>query len=202
MNNGKLKYILIVFILIIYIFFNMNKLDVKKFIDELLFFKVFNSSDEKKQIQDNSKDAKAKEIKKVYFNVSCRNLDFKNINLNETIKKDTLINEKIAPGTKGEFEIILNTNEDLEYEIKFESNNKKPVNLVFYINGNKNEYNSLDELEKKLKGRIKKSKTKNIHINWEWIYEVNKEKDIQDTKDGITIEKYIFKICIKAKQYK
>ena len=67
----------------------------------------------------------------------------------------TLVDEKIAPGTQGDFEIELMSNENMEYEINIESYNRKPDNLVFFIKGNEKEFKNLDELEEKLKRKVK-----------------------------------------------
>ena len=53
----------------------------------------------------------------------------------DTIDKKTLVKEKIAPGTKGHFEIILISNRDINYKVIFENLNEKPQNLVFSIKG-------------------------------------------------------------------
>ena len=75
---------------------------------------------------------------KYVFNVSYKNIDFKNIKLIDTFDEDTLINKKIAPGTYGKFQILLQTNEKTNYQIKFEDENDKPKNLIFRLNEKKN----------------------------------------------------------------
>ena len=80
---------------------------------DIILFKVFNLGkeneintkeiDSKKtqnlnQISTDNMEVKTNEaIPKYYFNVSYKNIDSKNINLTDTINKDTLINKKIAP---------------------------------------------------------------------------------------------------------
>ena len=95
-------------------------------------------------------------------------------------------------GTKGEFEIILETNQKIKYEIKFENKNQKPENLVFKIEGKDKKYKQLKDMENDLKGEIKKDKV--IKIIWEWEYEKNNIQNIQDTKDGTDIKSYNFLI--------
>ncbi len=157
MQKNKIILIVTSLIILIIISFNLKNLSLNNFKDEIIFFKLFglgtNTNEEQvkniKEINTNEK------VKKIIFNVSYKNLDFKNINLNETINKKTLINEKIAPGTQGDFEIELMSNENMEYEINFESYNRKPDNLVFFIKGNEKEFKNLDELEEKLKRKVK-----------------------------------------------
>ena len=40
-------------------------------------------------------------------------MNFKSIDLAETIDKDTLVYEKIAPGTSGSFNILLDSNQEI-----------------------------------------------------------------------------------------
>lgn len=122
------------------------------------------------------------------------NTNFKQIDLEETIKDETLINEKIAPGIKGEFEIIIRTNKDTQYNVKFISKNEKPQNLEFNIKNRKEKVRNLEELEKELTGIIKKNKEEKITIEWEWKYENSKENNIKDTEDAKKIKKYQFEI--------
>lgn len=91
MKKHKRKIILfIITILILSIFlFRSNKNLTNKFQDELLFFKVFSSGDEEKEIN--------QFYQSYIFQVSYKNIDFKNIYLADSIDKKTLINEKIAP---------------------------------------------------------------------------------------------------------
>ena len=110
----------------------------------------------------------------------------------DTINKNTLINEKIAPGTSGGFEILLETNQKINYQIKFRSKNEKPQNLNFQIEGEDRKYNSLEELEQTLKGEIEENKI--ININWKWEYEIGKNENKQDTEDGKKLKQYQFEI--------
>lgn len=102
------------------------------------------------------------------------------IKLNETIDYNTLIREKIAPGTKGEFEIIIKAKQKVTYGIKFENKSQKPKNLKFYQKGKEKKYENLEEMEEELQGRIEEKEQK-IVINWVWEYEGknNKTKKIQ-----------------------
>ena len=92
-----------------------------------------------------------------------------------------MVNEKIKPGVKGKFYIILSSNKNLKYEIQILDKNIKPKNFNFNI--------------KKAKGLILLGEIKKIPIEWEWIYESDENQDIQDTKDGENLRKYEFQIC-------
>lgn len=199
-KNKKIKLGFIIIILsiliIIYSFFNIKN---PRFQDDIIFFKIFNQDKNNNLSTINNKSIKENSTSQYFFNVTYKGIDFKDINLLDTINRKTLINEKIAPGTSGQFDIILNSKEDINYEINFESLNQKPRYLKFNIKGDNREFDTLEELETQLKGSIVKNKTKNIHINWEWKYGDDLTKDIQDTKDGINIQKYNFKIYAYGK---
>ena len=108
--------------------------------------------------------------------------------------------EKIAPGTSGNFSIILKSNKKSEYKVEFESYSKKPVNLKFkaFCDGKviSEEKDSLENLATDLKGILQKNETKIIIVNWYWDYENNQSEnsDKQDTEDSKTISQYRFGI--------
>lgn len=120
--------------------------------------------------------------------------------MSDTIDKKTLVYEKIAPGTSGNFDILLESNQNLKYKIEFYSMNDKPKNLNFKAFNNDRllgEANTLEELSKDLSGFIKKNEKINITIYWYWNFENEDNKeytDIQDTKDSENIKKYQFNI--------
>ena len=110
------------------------------------------------------------------------------INIFTTLKSKKY--KKIAPGSKGSFIIKFNRQPKANFEIKIKEKTSKPQNLVFYIE--KQKFSSLEEMEETLNQNfINKEK---ITIDWEWEYYINEINDIQDTKDGENIEKYIFEI--------
>lgn len=200
--------ILILIIFIIIVISMLIKSKKNSFKDDLIFFKIFNQAQDgnyqKRETQnqlisegiylDNENyNNESENYKQYIMEVSYKNIDLKNINLVETIDNKTLVNEKIAPGTKGEFEILIRSNEKLKYQIKFESQNQKPQNLIFYINGKNQKYSKLEDMEEELNGEII-NKEQKIHINWEWIYDDESKNDMQDTQDGMNIEKYNFDI--------
>lgn len=196
MNKQKRKVILIfIVILVLCIFLFQNKKNFNnRFQDELIFFKLVSSKQENSENELKSKNQVSQANQEYKFHVSYKNTDFKNIYLSNSINRDTLIHEKIAPGTKGEFEIVLESNEKTHYQIKFESKNEKPENLTFKIKGKDRKYQRLEEMEQDLKGEVKENKR--IIIDWEWEYETNEIKNLQDTKDGELIKQYNFTIYV------
>jgi hypothetical protein len=115
-----------------------------------------------------------------------------------------LVYEKIAPGTQGNFSIILSGNKTSKYSIEFRSLNEKPKNLKFsaFSDGNvvSAEKNSLEELAKDLVGKIEKNQTKIIIINWYWDYENTENENIQDTEDCRKINQYQFDIYTQGEE--
>ena len=87
---------IILCILIIFLFLT-KKNQNSQFQEELIFFKLFSSGSEESQNTLLSKN-QIQQLNETYnFNVSYKNIDFKNIYLTDTIRKDTLIHKKIAP---------------------------------------------------------------------------------------------------------
>ena len=103
---------------------------------------------------------------------------------------DDKLYKKIAPGAKGGFVIQFKRDMNLKYKIKMTEKTEKPHNLFFTIENTK--YASLDEMEDAINENFKS--TERISIYWEWEYYIDDIHDIQDTKDGKNIERYIFKI--------
>lgn len=190
----------LIFILIIFyikIFFFKNSLNIQG-INDYIFFKIISN----KISQNKNKE----EENKYELKVSYKDINLKSVNLLTTADNEKLVYEKIAPGTKGSFNIILNSDKKLKYKIVFESTSEKPQNLNFIALEEERVLgyaNTLEELSQYLEGNISRSKKANITINWYWNYE-NKENikltDIQDTKDSKTIKKYKFNIYTVGEQ--
>ena len=197
MNNRVKKFLKLILILIMIIFFIkmffLNGLLQMQNIDDFLFLKLLS----KGSLNGSSNESSNKN--KYQFRVSYKNINFKKINLLETIDKDTLLYEKIAPGTRGSFNIVLDSNQSLKYRIEFQSINEKPQNLKFEALKDGEllkKSNTLEELSKSLKGD--KNQKINITINWYWNFEsLNNQEvvDIQDTRDAENIKRYEFSIC-------
>ena len=194
MKKTNIIIILIFFIIILLFFYNIQKMKIDNLQEDLIFFKFFNNQ-ENKENQKNREMINRNEIE-YKFEVSYKNIKFQKVNFSETINQKTLVREKIAPGTNGNFSIILYSNEILKYKIIFESKNKKPQNLKFSMEGSEKEYNSLEELSKMFTGVIAPREEKIININWKWQYSTNYISDLIDTKDGENINKYEFYIYV------
>ena len=187
------KYILIILILvfIIFTFFSLKRIDL---MDDFIIFKLFSDSNvnlekiKKEKLNLNN----SKEYPIYEFNVSYKKTKLEGINLLDTIDNKTLVKEKVAPGTKGNFTIRIKSNEDINYEILFNSLNEKPKNLIFEYKNIK--YQKLEDLQKDLIGKIAKKETIDINISWEWEYKISSKEDIQDTKDGEKLKNYNFTI--------
>lgn len=112
------------------------------------------------------------EIAKWFFKVNGTEEKIANIDLGKTQDEQTLLNGKIAPGTSGKFDIIIDASEaevGVEYKVSFQNEGKKPTNLQFEFQGK--QFNSLKDLESELAGNIAANspeKIKNITINWAW----------------------------------
>lgn len=171
----------------------LKKVDANSQQDDILFFKLFGSSSTSTSNVNNE----------IVFDMSNKNKDTKNINLLETVNTQFLVQEKIAPGSKGNFSIKIVDNEKYEeaknYNITFKSKNAKPQNLYFYLNDNEDEkYATLEEMQNVIEQKLNNKKQKEIIINWKWEYNNSNEGNKQDTADGMKIKEYNFDIDIAA----
>ena len=144
------------------------------------------------------------------FKVNEKEDKLQTISLKSTINDENLINNKIAPGTEGSFQIKLDATGSevgIDYIIKFENESQKPTNLKFVYNGNT--YNSLTELQEVLKGKInadEQNKITTLTIGWNWKYETGNsaqqiaENDLIDTQDAKKIDNYTFDVNVSGIQ--
>lgn len=103
------------------------------------------------------------------------------ISLVDTANQVSLVEGKIAPGTSGNFDIVIDATGSevgVDYEVRVAEENNMPTNLIYkvVVDGQTSEnYTSLKELaEKELKGNIDTlngENTKTIKVIWEWPYE-------------------------------
>lgn len=195
MKNKNIKRLIIVIILIFLIFkivcSNLKFDSIKN--DDFLFLKFLVNGQ-----KDSINNLNQKSIYK--FNVDYKDMKLKSINLLDSADKTTFVYEKIAPGSKGEFEIELNSNQNLKYRIEFKSNNAKPQNLNFKVLKDDDfldEANTLEELSESMKGDINKNQKIIYKIEWYWEFQNSQglEKvDIQDTNDAKNINQYNFDV--------
>lgn len=144
------------------------------------------------------------------FKVNGRTDDVQTISLSSTFDNETLIGNKIAPGTKGSFNINLDATGSevgINYKVTFDSETQKPTNLKFKYNDTS--YNSIKELESALTGTINANdseKTKTFTINWEWPFETGSnpseinQNDKIDTQEAQTISNYTFNVNVQGVQ--
>ena len=187
----KLSIILLISITII-IILNSN---IKLFqSDDYIFLKIFQKTNNENKIDYDKTESEENYI----FKVDLKNIDIKQIDLMKTVDKNTCLNKKIAPGTSGIFNILLETNKDSKYKIYFQSVNEKPQNLYFKAIKDGKEIaktQTLEELSEKLDGNIAKKEKIKINIQWYWDFENNKtNSDIQDTEDSKKIKRYQFNL--------
>lgn len=189
-QKSKLILILIIILIVIVLLFQIRENQNFNLQEELIFLRLFSSHEEENSVTFLSSE---KQENPTYdFQVAYQNIDFKDIYLADTIKPNTRVQGKIAPGTEGDFSILLQSNKKVKYRIQFNSTNEKPKNLYFQIRGNDRTYKKLEDMEKDLQGEL--FRNKRITIHWKWEYERNKEENKQDTKDGQTIVTYQFTV--------
>ena len=194
MKYKKIIIILLPIIILIIIF--SVKFNQKNQFDDIFFIKVFSKiSNSQSDINSNNQ---------FQFNIKYKNTKLEAINLMDTADKRTLVHEKIAPGTQGNFSIIMSGNKKSKYSIKFKSLNEKPKNLKFsaFSDGKvlATEKSSLEELSKFLNGELKNNRTKIIIINWYWNYENTENENMQDTEDSKNLKQYQFDIYTQGEE--
>ena len=206
MKNKKIKnfilIILIFFVILFIIIFSNLKMDF--FQNDILFLKflgnIFTSEQDTKEIKYIGNTPKKDTAQQYIFDITYKYMNFTNVNLIDTIKSNTLVNEKIAPGISGEFDVVVKTNRNSKYQIYFISQNEKPQNLEFKIANTNISVNKIEDLAKYLTGTLEKGQTRTVTIEWSWNYENDTKGNIQDTKDAKNIDEYIFDIYTYGEQ--
>ena len=144
------------------------------------------------------------------FKVNGQNEQVEKINLASTCNNETLVDNKIAPGTAGSFNIIVDATDSdvgINYNITFTEEENKPENLKFFYDDK--EYNSIKDLEEDLYGTINTNDGNNartLNIKWEWPYQTGTNEDeiakndLIDTKDAKTIQNYTFSVVVTGTQ--
>ncbi len=112
-----------------------------------------------------------------------------------SVDKSTLVDNKIAPGVSGSFEIKLNIADDVEteYTMSFDNfSSNLPQNLKVFYEGK-----LIDLTQFEVNG-IQKSDNVSYIFTWEWSYDENsKEKDKLDTADSL-LGDISFNVILKA----
>ena len=163
-NRKKIIILILIFTIILCILLKISQSNNLGIQEDLIFFKLFgigNIEESKvttKEESNNSiKEGKIiKNIKNRFENVyeikvERGKTDYQDIDLFQTIDLKTLVNEKIAPGTKGSFYVYLSSNSEVNYQMEIIGKNISPKNFNFEIS------------EKE--GKLEKNKIKKIKIN-------------------------------------
>lgn len=144
------------------------------------------------------------------FKVNGEETVIQNISLAESYNESTLTGGKIAPGTSGEFNIIVDgsgSEVGIEYNVTFTNETSKPTNLKFIYDGQ--EFNSIKDIEQLLSGSINandENKSKLINIKWIWEYQTGDNEaeiatnDIIDTNEGKQDLNYTFDVVVTGTQ--
>lgn len=144
-------------------------------------------------------------VAKYVFNVSAKDSyktadTISNLTLAKTCNASTLANGKIAPGTSGSFDIILNANGSdvaIGYEVTFaaKNTNKLPTNLKLKLDG------ADWDFSKKITGTINAGTTEDVKrtVTWNWEYETE-GGDTQDTIDGQSAFNFVYDITVIGTQ--
>ena len=150
------------------------------------------------------------EVARWSFLVNGEEESIQNMQLGSTCDDETLLDNKIAPGTQGEFNIEIDATGSevgLQYNVEFEEKTQKPRNLIFIYN--KSTYANLQDLEVALEGVIDandETKKISIPIQWKWEYETGNDEglreteDREDTEDGKMLQNYNFDIIVTGTQ--
>ncbi len=143
------------------------------------------------------------------FTLNGTNVSYKTIKINSSYDESTLENGKIAPGTQGSFDIVIDATGSevgVEYAVTFLNEKHKPTNMRFIYNNQ--EYSSLQALEEEFKGIIEAnaaSKKVTYTINWIWDYETGDTNEIDandkiDTNEGTLGGVYSFDVVATGTQ--
>ena len=144
------------------------------------------------------------------FKVNGQEDSVQNVNLLSTYNNETLVNNKVAPGTSGSFNIVIDATGSevgVDYDVTFLNESEKPQNLVFMYDDTK--YSTIQDLQQDLSGTINandENKTRTITIDWEWQYETGDneneiaQNDEIDTQNAKQIENYNFDIRVTGTQ--
>ncbi len=143
------------------------------------------------------------------FTLNGNSTSYKTIKINSNYDASTLVNGKIAPGTQGSFDIVLDATGSevgVEYAVTFMNEKYKPTNMKFIFDNQ--EYDSLKAIESNLTGTIDAnatSKKVTYTINWLWDYETEDQNQIQandkiDTNEGTIGAIYSFDVVATGTQ--
>ena len=152
------------------------------------------------------------EVAKWYFDVNDATETMATIDLAETYNSDTLVNGKIAPGTEGRFDLVIDAGDSevgVKYDVIFSGETHKPDNLKFYYNGAEltDQTKGITGYNTLFTGTIKPdgARTVTLPIIWKWEYETGtgetlKANDVKDTNNGLSADDYTFDVVVTGTQ--
>ena len=142
-KKRKIIIVLIILLIILILFISKNKLNFFK--EDIIFFKNFYVS-QTKENEKNRENQNNNLNSNNIFKISNEKTETIETTLFSNLSNETNWNKIIYPGTKGEFSIHLYGQENLNYQIIFQSKNQKPKNLAFNEKGRDNNYETQEEL--------------------------------------------------------
>ena len=150
------------------------------------------------------------EIAKWNFVVNDSTEQMETIKLADTYDQDTLINGRIAPGTRGSFDLVIDASDaevGVKYEVDFENETNKPSNLKLkYKDRVLDEIEDYEEFFTDIIDADDTNKTRTLTVDWEWAYETEnndntlEENDKVDTDEGLEALDYSFDIIVTGTQ--
>lgn len=150
------------------------------------------------------------QIAKWYFSVNGDTEEMATIKLADTYHSNTLVGGKIAPGTSGSFDLVIDTSSSevgVKYQVKFENETNKPANLKFkYQDQILDEIKDYEQYFTDVINADDENKTRTLTVEWQWLYETENENttinenDEIDTKDGLNALDYKFDLLITGTQ--
>lgn len=146
------------------------------------------------------------DVAKWSFKSNDANNGIATITLQDETREGTSLSKKIAPGTSGEFDIIIDatgSEVDVEYTTEILSESNKPTNLYFTVEGSNTKYFKLSELlSDNFAGTIDaESNNQKVEktISWNWPYETENGDEI-DTIEGMKGVDYTFSLKVTGTQ--
>lgn len=151
----------------------------------------------------------ALEVAKWSFKVNDETEEFATIKLLDTYNEETLVNGKIAPGTSGSFDLVVDATGaevGVRYEVNFENETNKPTNLKFKHGDQV--FDNIEEYEQYFSDVINANdndKVRTLTVEWEWAYETGAESEIAandaiDTQEGMNALDYTFDVVVTGTQ--
>lgn len=142
------------------------------------------------------------DVAKWVFNVNGSRPVMQTIAINKNYDPSTLTNGRIAPGTEGAFDIVINAIDSevgIDYTVAFSNEQNKPANLKFRYEGE--EFTTLEALASRLTGTIDADDTsKLITLPIEWFWDYDSGDDEADTTAGKSDLNYIFDVVVTGTQ--